>query len=139
VKILVVDDDEGVCAVVSSLLERAGFEALAAYSGRAGLDCFEEHRAAIGLVISDLTMPGMGGLEMVELITQREPQIRVVFMSGFAEEGQELEARGKFPFLRKPFSAEELLAAVEAALSGRVATPAAAANAADAGASGQLG
>jgi CheY-like chemotaxis protein len=110
-KILVVDDDEGVQAVARSMLEAAGHQVLTAGDGREGLAIFARHANEISLVLLDLTMPRLGGDEVLAELRLIDPDARVILMSGYSEQRvqRQLGSRGPAGFLQKPFRSEELI------------------------------
>ncbi len=95
-----------------------GYRVLAAIDGRAGLDLFHSHADSIQLVLSDLVMPEMGGLDLYRHIHSEKPGIRVLIMSGYALEDQDLvlAEQATVEWLQKPFSVKQLTAAVRASL-----------------------
>jgi two-component system cell cycle sensor histidine kinase/response regulator CckA len=116
--ILVVDDDSGVLRLVATALQNAGYKILEATCGQDGLERFSEHRADIGLVLSDLSMPAMTGSEMIRHILRIAPGVRVMFMTATTEE---LNLPGEycnnnFILLHKPFTIDGLIGGVEKSL-----------------------
>jgi len=123
--VLLVEDEGGVRAVASRILERAGHRVVP-------VTCAEEALAAVAagklgdgpaLVLTDLIMPGTGGRALGEELARTHPGLPVLYMSGYTQD--ELFHRGvlaeQLPFLRKPFTAVELTEAVEQAVPGAVA------------------
>jgi CheY-like chemotaxis protein len=125
-RILVVDDDAGILQFAARALEHAGYRAQTATGGNEAL---EAHSAAardpFQLILSDVLMPGIDGIDLVHRLLQRDPRTQIVFMSGNASlDLLQEEFRGAcFDVLPKPFSAEQLLRLVRAALD-ESATPA---------------
>jgi two-component system, cell cycle sensor histidine kinase and response regulator CckA len=117
--ILIVDDDDALVHSVRRLLERAGYEVLEASTVAEARTLLGE--SAPDLLIMDLVLPGLQGREGANLILAQSPGLPVIFMSGYTS--QESIRMGQIgsadPFLRKPFSSEELLGAVERALAPR--------------------
>lgn len=117
--VLVVDDERNVRSSVAMLLEYMGFEALQAEDGSRALEIFERHREAIVLVVLDMTMPGLSGLETMRALREKSPGLPVVLTSGYAkadaERGSPLDATA---FLQKPYSVDDLERIVRAALPG---------------------
>jgi two-component system, cell cycle sensor histidine kinase and response regulator CckA len=117
-RILVVDDEESIRAVVGRMLQAEGYEVLRARDGLDALRQMREIGGAVDLIISDLVMPGMGGRMFGEEIARRYPGKPLVWMSGhprdveFPREGSAPEQ----PFLMKPVSHEALLDTVSRAL-----------------------
>lgn len=115
--ILLVDDDEAVRRVTRKLLERSGFPVSDVTDGPAALALLEQANGGISLVLSDLNMPGMNGLELAERVRARHPDVAVVLMSGLVDEALRGSAReaGVDGVVAKPFQLDELLEAVRAA------------------------
>ncbi|MSP93613.1 MAG: hybrid sensor histidine kinase/response regulator [Myxococcales bacterium] len=115
--VLVVDDEDIVRSVVAHMLEIMGLHCLVAEDGPAGLELVRTHRDAIDLVLLDLTLPGLSGLEIARDVHQLAPSLRIVLMSGYAEEDVLRMADGHFAgFLHQPFQYGELQACVAAAM-----------------------
>ncbi|WP_349369012.1 response regulator [Salinarimonas sp.] len=109
-RVLVVDDDPLVLASVVDMLIDLGHTVLSASSGAEALARLDES-GDVDLVLSDLAMPGMTGVELAERLRRRDPRPKVLLMTGFGD------VAGRFPRLAKPFAEEELaraLAALEA-------------------------
>jgi two-component system cell cycle sensor histidine kinase/response regulator CckA len=119
--VLVVDDEREVRELEQSMLQHAGYEVLAADSGRAALALIAEGQG-IDVVVADLMMPGMDGSEMMRRIRAERPHLKVLFVTGFSdhlfEEQQCLWE--DVAFLDKPFTMNGLIEAVSTLLSGRV-------------------
>ncbi len=113
--VLVVDDEDYMLEVVGASLESYGHQAVLAASGEAALDWLQAHPAGADLVLLDLTMPGLGGLETFRRIRERYGRLPVVLSSGFALE----ETKSQLPgldlagFLQKPYTAKDLVHLVE--------------------------
>jgi len=107
--VLVIDDEAMVRRVVGRVLVRRGYRVLEGANVDDALRVAAEH--PIDLVLSDMILPGGDGHHLVAALRDLRPDAAVVFMSGHAP-----EAVAAAPFLRKPFAAEELLAAVRTAL-----------------------
>ena len=110
-RILVVDDEESILTLSRRILERAGFEVLVASEGREALALFARHRAEIGLVVTDLAMPGMNGFTLVWALRRSKPDLRVMVATGQGTDAnlRELERMGVREVLLKPFSSRRLL------------------------------
>ena len=117
--VLVVDDDRGVLRLTSRMLRMAGYKVLEAGSGPEALGVLQ-HEPGIDLVLTDIVMPEMHGLELVDRALATTPDLRVLLMTGHALElTTQLGGReSHLPLLLKPFSAEQLLAKVRDALTG---------------------
>jgi PAS domain S-box-containing protein len=116
--ILVVEDEPSICEVARGFLEGLGYSVFCAASGQEALSLSERHAGPIHLLLADVAMPGMNGRTLAERLVGLRPQIRVLYMSGYA--GAELENRGVTEeaghFLPKPFTQEALAARVRAIL-----------------------
>lgn len=118
--ILIVDDEPAVRRAVARLLSAAGYRIYEAADGGEALQVLSEHPGAIDLVLTDVRMPGIDGAELVRTIGERWPRQRVAYMSGHSGDvlaPYDLAASG-IPFIAKPFTREELLAEVAAAMEG---------------------
>jgi signal transduction histidine kinase/ActR/RegA family two-component response regulator len=118
-RILVVDDEPEVLRFVASSLQRAGYRVESASSGESALDrIVAQGSDPFRLVLTDVVMPGIGGVGLVNRILKRDPTARVLFMSGQVspEFTQQDFASHRFELLIKPFRADQLLRAVRAAL-----------------------
>lgn len=109
-RILVVDDDADICAVIRLTLEEEGYTVTTAANGRQALDRIGEQRPDI--VLLDLTMPVMNGWEFNHRLQDVAPGIPVVFMTAAFRAQAEAETHGAAGYLSKPFDVDELLAAV---------------------------
>ena len=101
-KLLVVDDDQDVLSVVEDTLVDAGYRVLQAEGGAQALVLLDWH-PSLRLMISDICMPGMSGIALAEEAVRRRPDLRIIFISGFA-----YQVRLGWPLLRKPFRGSRL-------------------------------
>lgn len=109
--ILVVDDDEEVREIVAETLAEFGYDVVQAGSGDEALVMLDARRP-IDMMITDVRMPGMSGLELVDLARNRDAELKVILISGYFMP-QPVGPR----FLKKPFHMQELASAVRAELS----------------------
>lgn len=116
--ILVVDDESIVRDMLSSILTKQGYTVLLAGTGQEALQLCEQHAGAIQLLITDMLMPGMNGLELVRKVHAQWPQLRVLYLSGSRVVGEGFEREPDLPFLTKPFPRAELIAKVRELLKG---------------------
>jgi PAS domain S-box-containing protein len=116
--VLVVDDEELVRVFVTELLQTAGHRVTLCRDANEALQYFRAHHEDVDLVILDMIMPGMGGLDLYRAISELDPHVRVLLASGYSLEkkAQALLDEGVLGFVQKPFSAEELEHAVASAL-----------------------
>jgi CheY-like chemotaxis protein len=112
--VLVVDDDETVRQFVVMILKQNGHDVLWASNGLEGLMVYSSYRANLDLVLTDVDMPQMNGIELAARIRSRDPSKRILLMSGQASGNQ--NGPGDCPMLSKPFLPDQLMAAVEIAL-----------------------
>lgn len=101
--VLCVDDEPSVLRSCSVAIEIAGFRLLVAEDGVAGLRTFEGNRNEICLVLSDVVMPNMNGIEMADAIQRIDPEVKILLMSGYSDRALDLQAQNRFAFIRKPF------------------------------------
>ncbi|HEY4131553.1 MAG TPA: response regulator, partial [Gemmatimonadaceae bacterium] len=116
--ILLVEDDAKLRPAVARLLEQAGYRVLQAANGDAALATLASRSASIDLVLTDLVMPGLSGRELSERIIAEFPGIPILFTSGYTDDiviRQGMIERGH-PFIQKPFTRDQLIAAVTGAL-----------------------
>lgn len=116
--LLIVDDEEVLVELLHRLVERHGYRALSAMSGKEALRLFDENRDKIDLVITDLMMPEMDGKQLAKELLQRDPSVRILISTGYSEPTDisyllEAGARG---IVMKPYQADKLLVAIQAAL-----------------------
>ena len=112
--ILVVDDEESVLLVTQKVLERAGYHILPANSGEEALVIFNKHAASIRLVVTDLMMPGIDGIELARRLRQFSPEIRILGASGISQDGRmkELSKLGFVEVMLKPYELATLVSTV---------------------------
>ena len=108
--ILVCDDEAMMRQLASSILQRFGFTPLQASEGYSTLEIFQEKIQDIRLVIMDMLMPGMQGLELFRALKKIDPQVKVLLSSGFGQSDQVEAAlkEGASGFLQKPYGYEKL-------------------------------
>ena len=106
-RLLLVDDEPGIRATVAANLELAGFEVVEAEDGPRALAALE--RGRFDLVLSDIRMPGMSGVELFQQIKKKQLDLPVILMTAFALENQINEAisSGVFTVLSKPFEVDD--------------------------------
>jgi CheY-like chemotaxis protein len=104
--ILIVDDEETVCAVSKQMLKYMGFSVLTASDGREALKVFREHADEIVCVLLDLTMPHMDGKETFHAMQRLHPGVRVILCSGYNEQDAigRLTGIGLAGFIQKPYN-----------------------------------
>ncbi len=117
--ILVIDDEEIMREVIAKLLEREGYAVATAASGEEGLRVFEQE--GCDLVLLDMMLPGIGGLETLQNILRIEPDVVVVMITAYASIENAVTATklGAFDFITKPFKNDELLLVIKNGLARR--------------------
>jgi CheY-like chemotaxis protein len=115
-RILVIDDEEPVRLIVREMLILEGYEVVVAANGKVGLQLFRNDPT--DLIITDIFMPEMEGLETIRELHREYPGVKIIAMSGGGESGMlsflaYAKRFGALRTLRKPFSREELLTNVE--------------------------
>ena len=118
-RILVVDDERSMREMLSILLEREGYEAVGAKNGQEALQLFET--SLFDLVISDIQMPGINGIELLSRIKTLAPEVPVLMITAFSTAEQAVDAikLGAFHYFTKPFNNDEIRALVRNALEKR--------------------
>ncbi|MEA3509277.1 MAG: response regulator, partial [candidate division NC10 bacterium] len=116
VKIVVADDEESVRWTLKKALERSGFGVYTVSDGKAAVDTAE--RVSADLVLMDIKMPTLDGLEALSLLRDRHPEAMVIVMTAFGSLQAAVEAmkRGAYDYITKPFDFEELTLLVRRAL-----------------------
>jgi len=102
--VLVVDDEPDIRLAAVDLFEHLGFEVIQAADGREGLDRVKEHTGKLRMVLLDLTMPRMNGIEFMKALREIDPFLPVLMTSGFSESDSELADLGLSGFIQKPYS-----------------------------------
>jgi CheY-like chemotaxis protein len=115
VTILIVEDDDNLRNLLHRALEGNGFSVLGAAGGAEALRLCEQHDGTIDLLVSDIVMPRLNGLELEERIRAARPETKVLLITGFGDQFPELRERIKYGvnILEKPFLPSELLRKVE--------------------------
>jgi len=110
--VLVVDDESGILDSLRILLKNSGFDVSVALGGKAALDQLEKTMPDI--VLTDIRMPQISGMEVLDAVRERDVQTPVIFMTAQAELRTAIEAvnRGAFYYVLKPFSNDDLVAIV---------------------------
>jgi len=116
--ILVVEDEESVLRLTKAILERAGYAVLTAQSPAEAVSCAAEYSGQLHLLVTDVIMPGMNGVDLRDRIVAMRPDIKILFMSGYSEDviAQRGVVEGGIHFMEKPFSALGLAQKVRSVL-----------------------
>ena len=118
--VLLVEDEDAVRSFAVRALAQRGYRVLEATTGTEALELFRSHHGDVDLVVSDVVMPEMDGPTLCDELRRERPDLKVIFISGYAEDAfrQHLAENEDFMFLQKPFDLKQLAAAVKAALEG---------------------
>jgi two-component system NtrC family response regulator len=114
--ILLIDDDDSLRRVMEFSLAEAGYKVRTAANGEEGLDIFSKE--AFDAVITDITMPGMNGMEVLAKVRQRDDRVPVVVITAYGtiESAVDAMKQGAFDYITKPFNRDELRITLEKAL-----------------------
>jgi response regulator RpfG family c-di-GMP phosphodiesterase len=117
--ILVVDDEEAIREVVSTMLESKGYHCAVAHNGRVAQDQIK--KATPDLILSDMIMPEMDGIKLLEWVRQYDPDVPVIMVTAIHDISTALEAirRGAYDYILKPFEKDQLFLGVGRALQHR--------------------
>ncbi|MBN1342782.1 MAG: PAS domain S-box protein [Phycisphaerae bacterium] len=109
--ILVADDEDQVVGFASKVLERAGYTVLTAADGRTAVDVFRERAEDVVIVLLDLTMPGLSGVEAFDAIRRIRPEVPVILSSGYSQQDatERFAGKGLSGFIQKPYQAAQLI------------------------------
>jgi two-component system cell cycle sensor histidine kinase/response regulator CckA len=113
--ILLVEDEEGLRSLNARGLRSRGYTVIEASNGVEAMEALEEKNGAVDLVVSDVVMPEMDGPTLLRAMRARNPNLKIIFVSGYAEDAfaKSLEETEKFDFLPKPFALSALVAKVK--------------------------
>jgi CheY-like chemotaxis protein len=122
--ILLVEDDDALRQFVARVLRKAGYCVVEAANGEDALECLKNH-GRIDLLITDVVMPKLGGVELARRLCVRDPQLRVVYISGYSEATlrKQNALEPEAALLTKPFSSSQLLQETRSGLSGAALSP----------------
>lgn len=114
--VLIVDDEKNYPPILSAVLEEEGFETLTAYSGKEALSVLKN--SDVDLVLTDMKMPSMDGIELLERIKEKDPGLPVIMMTahGTVEKAVEAMQKGAYNYILKPFDNERLVIYVNKAV-----------------------
>ncbi len=117
-RILFVDDEEDIVTTGKQMLEHFGYKVIARSSSKEALESFRAHRDEIDLVISDMTMPDMTGVDLSKELLHIRPDIPIIVCTGFSERinPKKAKEKGIREMLMKPFSANELIDTIDKVL-----------------------
>ncbi|TGQ09694.1 MULTISPECIES: response regulator [unclassified Mesorhizobium] len=118
-KLLIVEDDESVRTLAARALERDGHHVTIATDGAQGLDTIRQAHGGYDLVVSDIRMPEMDGIEMATAAAREFPTMKIMLMTGYADQRERAEELNGIilDVVQKPFTLAEIRARVGKALS----------------------
>jgi two-component system cell cycle sensor histidine kinase/response regulator CckA len=113
--ILLVEDEEGLRSLNARGLRSRGYSVIEASNGVEAMEALEQKNGAVDLVVSDVVMPEMDGPTLLKTMRGRNPDLKIIFVSGYAEDAfdKSLPENQQFAFLPKPFTLSQLVAAVK--------------------------
>ena len=114
--ILIVDDEKNYLVVLEALLGQEGYETITANNGEDALNLVNE--SDLDLVITDMKMPSMGGMTLLEEAKKINPELPVIIMTAFGSIEMAVEAmkKGAYNYITKPFQNDELILTIKKAL-----------------------
>ena len=118
--ILLVEDDEDVLQIEKRGLERRGYTVLTAENGRAALRLYKKNRKKIDIIITDIVLPLMSGIDFYESVRKIDPKTRFLFISGYADDllQQKFSIEKDIQILKKPFKNQNMVLKVREILDG---------------------
>jgi PAS domain S-box-containing protein len=116
--ILLVEDDEGLREMITTSLRNAGYAVLETGKAQAALELMAKHRRTVHLLLSDIVMPQTSGVQLFNLLKVSAPDLKVIFMSGYATEmlGRHDPLPPESAFIEKPFARDSLLTTIRTVL-----------------------
>jgi len=117
-KVLLVDDEKVVQEVAAEMLDTLGYQVFCADDGIEALEVYRAHSGGVDLVLLDLTMPRMGGLECLKRLLEIDPEVKVVVSSGhhMESEREDLLREGAVDVIQKPFLLKDLDSKIRASV-----------------------
>lgn len=121
VKILVIDDEQIIRDGCSRILSKDGWEVITAENGKQGLALIQDRLKSLDVILLDLMMPGMNGMEVLERALTISPELLIIVITGYATVESAVEAmkKGAYDFISKPFTPDQLRIVVKRALERR--------------------
>ncbi len=115
-RILVIDDDPVILEVITEILKMNKYEVVAARNGKSGFKELQSNH--YDLVLSDLVMPDVGGMDLLEQVVEKFPNSPCIILTGYGSIKSSVEAikKGAFDYITKPITSSELLMVIEKAL-----------------------
>lgn len=113
--VLIVDDEEMVRSIATQMLEKLGYNVVAASSGAEAVEIFEQDPGKFDLVVLDMVMPGIDGSKVFDKIKELDSSIKCILSSGYSRDSQAnaIMKRGCDAFIQKPFRLQDLSQLIE--------------------------
>lgn len=110
--VLISEDEVDINNLLSVILQAENFSVLQAFDGQSALETFAAHSDEIDLLVTDLGLPKMGGVELIERVRKMKPSVKIIGASGFGRNNvrEEVMRAGADEFLPKPYVTAELVA-----------------------------
>ncbi len=120
--VLIVDDERSMRDFLKILLEKEGHEVTTAESGASALDILDKQ--SVDVIVSDIRMPGMTGIELLETVKEHTPELPIIMITAFASPDDAVLAmkNGAFDYISKPFNVDEIKSVIESATSRNLST-----------------
>ncbi|MBZ0272364.1 PAS domain S-box protein [bacterium] len=114
VTVMVVEDEIALRRLIRRVLERSGFQVLEAGDGTSAIELLQTRGHDVTLLLTDVVMPNMSGPELARIVREALPHLKVLFMSGYAEDAFERESLDDIErsYIQKPFTSDELMTAI---------------------------
>jgi two-component system, cell cycle sensor histidine kinase and response regulator CckA len=109
--IMLVEDDQMLLELLKSVFEEDGYRVVTAVDGEKAIELFRQKKTEIGVVLTDMGLPKLGGWEMFEKLREIDPDVKVILASGFVDQEMrtELINKGAKDFVQKPYVPDKIL------------------------------
>jgi CheY-like chemotaxis protein len=116
-----IEDDKTVLQITREMVKSFDFEVLTAPNGKKALEVFEKNQKQITLVLTDMVMPEMDGLELVNELRKKDPYVKVIVLTGYplGEDAKKLKQFGIATWIQKPVTLNQLAQAISETLRNR--------------------
>ena len=123
-KILLVEDEETVLVTTRKILEEMGYDITVAATAKEAAEIFDREKGSFDLLFTDTILPDVNGIELIDQLTEKKPDLKVLLSSGYAGEKvqRDIIQERKYPFVQKPYDMTELLALINQILKGESQT-----------------
>jgi two-component system, cell cycle sensor histidine kinase and response regulator CckA len=123
--VLLVEDEDNVLSVLAELLGENGYRVLTAPNGKEALEILGRNPGKISVAVSDVNMPGMNGFDLAKQISARQPEAKVILISGNSEDqiGPQRHDPGIAAFIPKPFNSQQLVRVIKQLTEQKTAVP----------------